>query len=463
MASDPIDPSSTKTRILYQHQVSPPVGSVPDSSVPLSFFDAAWLFTGPLERLFFFSVPKISTIDFTSTHLPSLQSSLSQTLKQFYPLAGRVRPCPNPSPDNQFEFYFSPTNDSIPFCFAETSSDFDELTSNEAKKFEELYSLVPQLPRANDGTTPLTAIQVTLFPQKGFSIGISVHHVACDDLSFMHFVQSWAATCWVGSEPVPPPLFDRALVPDPNRLYFKTLSEMKEMLSNGPPPPQSDQPPVEQPQPLISSFILTREQIDMLKNGVISKFNDSNLHCSAFTVACAYAWVCLINSQEENNNKNKNEKAHLLFSVECRARMDPPIPKGYFGNCLRPCFVEAEMDDLQIFPQGAFNAAREIGKAIKELENGVLEGAEGWFRKILSLLPNRPMSIGGSPRFRVYDSDFGFGKPVKVELPTIQKTPGTVSLAESRDGKGGIEIGVVMTESEMRRFEKCFVDGLLRI
>jgi Transferase family len=70
--------------------------------------------------------------------------------------------------------------------------------------------------------------------------------------------------------------------------------------------------------------------------------------------------------------------------------------------------------------------------------------------KILSLVPNQPMSVGGSPRCRVYDVDFGWGQPVKMELPTIQKTPGTVSLAESRDGKGGIEIGVVLPGNEMQ-------------
>ncbi|KAJ3689101.1 hypothetical protein LUZ61_018265 [Rhynchospora tenuis] len=455
--------SASKIKIIDQFQVSPPLGSVPDSSsIPLSFFDVAWLFTGPVERLFFFSIP-ITTVDFISTHLSSLQSSLSETLRQFYPLAGRVRPCPNPSPDNEFEFYFC-SDDTIPFSLAESSSDFDKLTGNEMKDLIELQSLVPQLPRTTDGTIPLTAIQVTVFPGKGICIGVAIHHVACDDSSFMHFVKSWAASCRVGPVNVsglPTPLFDRAVVPDPNHLYSKSLSEMKALLSKGP-PPMSD-PPLEQSPQLISTFVLAREKIDSLKEGLIAKFNGQTLHCSSFTVACAYAWVCLIKSQEMNNQNGMTEKsAHLLFSVECRSRLEPPIPAGYFGNCLRPCFVEANLQELHL-QGGVYTAAMAIGKAIKGLEQGVLEGAEEWFRKILSLVPNRPMSIGGSPRYRVYDVDFGWGRPVKVELPTIEKTPGTISLAESRDGKGGIEIGVVLPENEMQQFGLCFSNSILDV
>ncbi|BAS78180.1 Os02g0289500, partial [Oryza sativa Japonica Group] len=41
-------------------------------------------------------------------------------------------------------------------------------------------------------------------------------------------------------------------------------------------------------------------------------------------------------------------------------------------------------------------------------------------------------------RYAVYDTDFGLGRPMKVELLSIDKTPGTVSMAEARDGRVGI-------------------------
>ncbi|BAH91633.1 hypothetical protein OsI_06804 [Oryza sativa Indica Group] len=50
---------------------------------------------------------------------------------------------------------------------------------------------------------------------------------------------------------------------------------------------------------------------------------------------------------------------------------------------------------------GVVTAAAGIGAAIRGLDNGVLDGADGWFQKIVSLMPHRPMSIAGSREFRV--------------------------------------------------------------
>uniref|UniRef100_A0A453Q3U1 Anthocyanin 5-aromatic acyltransferase n=1 Tax=Aegilops tauschii subsp. strangulata TaxID=200361 RepID=A0A453Q3U1_AEGTS len=158
-----------------------------------------------------------------------------------------------------------------------------------------------------------------------------------------------------------------------------------------------------------------------------------------------------------------DERAHLLFSVECRRRLSPPVPQEYLGNCLRPCFVEVGARDL-LGADGVTTAAAAIGAAIRALDgDGVLAGAEGWFQKILSLVPRRPMSVGGSPRYGVYDTDFGLGRPSKVELVSIDKTPGTVSLAEGTDGQRGIEVGVALPEADMARFASCFSDGLYQL
>nr|CAD1820979.1 unnamed protein product [Ananas comosus var. bracteatus] len=307
-----------------------------------------------------------------------------------------------------------------------------------------------------DGSIPLAAVQVTVFPSRGICVGLSVHHVACDDSSSMHFVRSWAAACQLGGAEPPataPPFYDRSVIADPNGLCSKTLAEMRQLAANGPPPPPPEKPPL-----LIASFSLGRDWIEQLKQRVTAKAAENGLaiHSSTFVAACAFAWICLIKSQRGSANK---KSAHLLFSVECRSRLNPPIPEEYFGNCLRPCFVEAKMADL-VEKDGVLAAAMAIGRAIKGLENGVLEGAEGWMQKILSILPEGPMSVAGSPRFQVYGTDFGWGRPKKVDLPSIEKTPGTVSLAESSDEQGGVEIGLVLPKDEMDAFQSCFYDEL---
>ncbi|XP_034594562.1 phenolic glucoside malonyltransferase 1-like [Setaria viridis] len=175
------------------------------------------------------------------------------------------------------------------------------------------------------------------------------------------------------------------------------------------------------------------------------------------THARPFAWAC--SAWVDGGRANAERRAHLLFSVECRRCLVPPIPKEYLGNCLGPCFVEVGLGELLV-GDGVLAAASTIGVSVRALDDGVLAGTGGWFHKILSLVLERLMSVGGSLQYGVYETDFGLGRPIKVELVSIDKTPGTVSLAEGRDKLAGIEIGVVLPEADMACFSSCFADRL---
>ena len=66
--------------------------------------------------------------------------------------------------------------------------------------------------------------------------------------------------------------------------------------------------------------------------------------------------------------------------------------------------------------------------------------------------------VAGSPKFEVYETDFGWGKPKKVEISSLQA--GTISMAESRDVDGGIEIGIVLKKHELELVDPLFVNCL---
>ena len=214
------------------------------------------------------------------------------------------------------------------------------------------------------------------------------------------------------------------------------------------------------PAPVIASFQLTRDQIDGIKDAAAAATAGTR-RPSSFVAASALAWACLLRCGSAG--VAGAARSHMLFSAECRSRLTPLLPAEYFGNCLRPCFVEAATEDLTSAAGGVAAAAAAIGSAIREMERGVLEGAEGWLGKVLSVLPQRPMSVGGSPRHGVYEgADFGWGRPCRVDMVSIEKTPGTVSLAEGPDGDGGVELGVVLQPDAMEAFAACFADLLRR-
>ena len=185
---------------------------------------------------------------------------------------------------------------------------------------------------------------------------------------------------------------------------------------------------------------MTRERIEKLKQLV----TEEQLHTSTFCVTFAYIWVCLVKAEEI-----KDEKVMLVINVECRShRLEPPVPISYFGNCVAYKFVVTEREKLE-GKGGLAVAVKAIGEAIRSLEtNGVLNGAEDWALTIIMMSSNsdsittsasRVYSTAGSPWFEVYKTNFGWGKPRKTDVVSIERT-GAISLSDTRSGDG-VEIG----------------------
>ncbi|KAG1354911.1 phenolic glucoside malonyltransferase 1 [Cocos nucifera] len=439
---------SPALRVLENSRVSPPPGSVAPASVPLSFFDVIWLIHyQPVERLFFYDFPH-PTAHFMDSGLPNLKSSLSLTLQHFFPLAGNLRR----SPDDRYEISYV-DGDSIPFTVAEHDGDFHDLSDAHACDVSKLLQLVPQLPKSYDAQ-PLLALQATVFPNHGIVIGVSVHHIACDGSSSMHFMKSWASACKSGgSMPAvaPRPLFDRTLISDPRGLYSVFLDDAKSFQAL-----QNDAPSGEIPltDMVHVTFSLKQDHIQRLKRLVLAKATEreTSFHCSTIVVVFAYVWVCLVRGVASDR------KAYLLFPVDCRQRLQPPLPAEYFGNCVGPSLVEAAVEDI-IGEEGFVAAAEAIGKAIEGTKDGFVDDAERWLRGLLPVMPELCMTVAGSPKFRVYETDFGWGGPKKVLVTSILG-PGAISVAESKDEQGGIEIGMVLLKHVVDEFSTHFWNGL---
>lgn len=133
-----------------------------------------------MRRILFYKLP-ISKLDFVQNIIPPLKDSLSHALKHYTPLAGNVA-CPldtNGYPEIRYV-----TGDSVSLIFSESDMDFSYLISDHPRSAKDFYHLVPKLGEPKDAPgirlAPLLAIQVTLFPNNGVSIGFTNHHVVGD-------------------------------------------------------------------------------------------------------------------------------------------------------------------------------------------------------------------------------------------------------------------------------------------
>ncbi|XP_028776109.1 phenolic glucoside malonyltransferase 1-like [Neltuma alba] len=451
------------TKVLEVCRVAPRLegtasAAASETSLPLTFFDMLWLRFPPVERLFFYEFPNPPSSFFHSL-LPKLKHSLSLTLHHFFPLAGNIIwPPHSPKP-----FIHCVSGDGVSLTVAESNADFNVLSSSDYSETQESILLVPHL-TVSDEKASLMTLQITLFPNSGFSVGITAHHAAMDGKSSTLFLKAWAYICSELDESsscssLPEnliPLFDRSVVKEP--------SGAAEVFSNhwlkeGGPNNRSlmlwDMKKTDQVKRIRGTFQLVPSNIQKLKQIAESKLN-KKVHVSTFSVTCAYVLDCLVKSEQ-----TKQDKLLFAFTADCRSRLNSPIPPTYFGSCVGAVKAVAETKSL-LGNDGFIAALEAISDGLKRFEDEGLGEAERWISDMVSLMEtHRFCSTAGSPRFEVYGIDFGWGRPKKVDIVSIGET-GAFSLSESKNGNhnGGIEIGLVLNSPEMEAFSALFHEGL---
>ncbi|KAK3184257.1 hypothetical protein Dsin_031543 [Dipteronia sinensis] len=70
----------------------------------------------------------------------------------------------------------------------------------------------------------------------------------------------------------------------------------------------------------------------------------------------------------------------------------------------------------------------------------------------------RLISVAGSPKFRMYETDFGWGRPRNSEFVQMGDY-GTFSINEYREEEGGLQIGVVVEREKLDLFNAIFEQG----
>ncbi|KAL1360943.1 hypothetical protein HN51_006312 [Arachis hypogaea] len=490
--------NNTSAIKIHEKCLIPPPNSSPQLSLPLTFFDLIWLRFHPVERIFFYSLPTPhSTLD-SLLHqvLPTLKNSLSLTLQHFLPLAGTIV---WPSDSNKPLIQYN-VGDGVSLTVAESSEDLNHFLVNSPVEALDSRSLVPHL-ESSDSHASVISLQITLFPKSGFSIGISSHHAVLDGKSSIMFVKAWAYLCREGQlsneesprlAPELVPIFDKEAIKDPNGRDMMFINNWKQISSQLDPNNNDSSngrtlkimssafPPLVDDR-VRSTFELTRGDLEKIRNRVLSNWDttvdDEDVvvissstkqqpKLSTFLLTCAYVSVCIVKATDEEPKKrgdNNENKFMLGFTVDCRAKLDPPVHENYFGNCVAGHIVDAikaedfrKENALVIVAKKIYSKIRSVGTM-----EGALDGIETMFFRAAMMVKEgkKPIGVAGSARFGVYGIDFGWGKPEKVEITSVDRGI-TISMAESKDGSGGIQVGLVLNKHVMHLFNELFHAGL---
>ncbi|XP_065875740.1 stemmadenine O-acetyltransferase-like [Euphorbia lathyris] len=424
--------ASKAIEILYKEAIKP-CSPTPDSLkiLKLSLLDQFTPIT--YTPLLLFYSDKHGDIDCDiDRHKKSekLKASLSETLTQFYPLAGRLR-------DNSS---IDCNDEGAEYIEARIECSLSEILNKpEPELLKQFLPEAVESPQAATGN--LLLVQATFFDCGGFAIGICVSHKISDAATLTTFVNCWSATATTATA--------------------TAISNLVFMADSMYPPIDiplaTDSIELQQQKKCVTKrFVFDGLKIAALREKSASETVQKPTRVEAVS---GLIWKGILTALR-HPNLNIFKPSIWCISVNLRSRMIPPIPENYSGNfvgCICPEFGESETG---IELKGL------VGRIRKEMdefgENYVkkIQGEEGllgvcmFAKKFGELAMNNEIDFficTSWCKFNLYDGDFGFGKPVWVSQASINI--GNVAvLMDTRDGDG-IEAWLTLSEEEMSLFE----------
>lgn len=234
---------------------------------------------------------------------------------------------------------------------------------------------------------------------------------------------------------------------DPHALSNGDASDSAQVSSNG--------DGKEEPSLREKVFKFSEAAIDKIKSELNARApaSDGSKPFSTFQSLSVHIWRHVTVAR---NLKPEDITVFTVFA-DCRKRVDPPMPDNYFGNLIQAIFTGTAAGLLLANPPefGASMIQKAIeahnAKAIDE-RNKEWESAPKIFQ--FKDAGTNCLAVGSSPRFKVYDVDFGFGKPEGVRSGCNNRFDGMVYLYQGKSGGRSIDVEISLEASAMERLEK---------
>lgn len=193
-----------------------------------------------------------------------------------------------------------------------------------------------------------------------------------------------------------------------------------------------------------------------LRNAVtVSKpqtLSETEVEISSFQSLSALLWRCVTRARKLNPAKTTT----FRMAVNCRHRLEPKLDPLYFGNAIQSIPTAATVDDV---------LSRDLRWAAEQLNKNVRSHGDETVRKCIAEWESSPrtfplgnfdgamITMGSSPRFPMYDNDFGWGRPVAVRSGWANKFDGKISAFPGREGGGSVDLEVVLSPDTMAGLE----------
>ncbi|KAG4974702.1 hypothetical protein AAZX31_11G192300 [Glycine max] len=422
-----------------------------------------------------------------------MKNSLSKLLSYYYPVAGRLRL----SKSGRMELDCNAKG--VTLLEAETTNTFVDY-GDDFSPSEFTDELIPKLDDTQQPIEeiPLLLVQLTRFHSggdcEGLAIGVLLSHPLTDATGIIDFMNRWAKLSR-GEEldPNEIPFLDRTLLKFPDILLEKprevntreiskldtsTLqhiptSKLLDQWKKPVVPQTPEDDGIDKPKKRSGAMLkLTSSQVERLKNKAMANNHQSSKqgsrpNYSRFEVVAAHIWRCASKALGD-------DLTQVRFSVNFRNRMNPPLPHNYFGNAVAN--VATPEGDIISNPLGfAAHKIREASHAVTDefvksqlnvsrLGQVQLDNIRAFFMRqghrvnIPYALNHNVLFLTSFTNMPVYESDFGWGKPVHFGLAS-RSPADRAAILPSPDGDGVI-VALFFQTALMQLFKNYFYEDM---
>ncbi|KAL1801812.1 hypothetical protein ACET3Z_030459 [Daucus carota] len=365
-----------------------------------------------------------------------IREALAKTLVFYYPFAGRLREGAG------MKLGVDCTGEGALFVEADadvTLEQFGDEIQPPFPCFGEFLADVPGYGITLD--CPLLHMQVTRLKCGGFVLASQINHTMSDAAGVVQFLTALSEIARGAAAPSTPPVWQRELLSarDSPRITCTHPQYDQDV-------PMIDDLPVRD----LRSFFFGPNEIRAINQLIpphIGKY-------SSFDILTAFLWRCRTRALQ----LGPQEEVRISCFVNTRAKFNPVLPKGYYGNaCLNPQAVTTAGK----LCDGPFTHALEL---VKKLKQGI---TEEYVKSVADL-----MVLKGRPRFsmpRTYtvsdltragfgDIDFGWGRPAYGGPPGCGVEMGISEVSfyiphTNKNGEKGMIVPVCLPASALDKFQ----------
>ncbi|KAJ7971821.1 Transferase [Quillaja saponaria] len=275
------------------------------------------------------------------------------------------------------------------------------------------------------GDQPICIVQFTSFKCGGSVIGFSMSHTAFDGPSVKAFFDNLAALA--ANKPlVVTPCNDRQLLAarSPPRVTFPHPEFLK-----------LDIIPGKRPGP--------------------SGGAHSTARITSFNVVTAHIWRCKALCSLSNDRERAST---ILYAVDLRSRLNPPLPKSYAGNAVVMAYATAKCKELE---EGTFSSVVEmVTEGARRISDEYARSVIDW-GELYKGIPYGEVLVSSWWRLGFEEVEYPWGKP-RYSCPVVYHKKDIVLLFPDIHNKneGGTNDGVIvlvaLPHKEMDKFQTLF-------